>query len=163
MKIIIREYQDSDKELLKTTIESLMDYVVSTDPIKRIRRMPGYGDVELERTLEKIKKNKGKIYFAESDSKVVGYASCFITTQSKDNLLEVIPTKLGQLEDLYVEKQYRKKGIGKLLINKVEEYLRKQGCDSIWVEVFASNNKAYEYYKKSEFIDREIGMLKRLT
>lgn len=162
MNLTIREYQDSDKELLKKLIEKLMDFVVATDPIKRIRRMEGFGPSTLKKLLRKIDENSGKIYFAEVDGRVVGYVAGFVGTQSKENLLEVIPAKVGYIEDLFVEDKYRGKNIGTLLMEKMEEYLKSQGCDSLWLEVFAPNKKAYEYYKKLGFMDREIGMLKKL-
>ena len=151
MDVEIREYQDKDKELLKSLIEKLMDCVVTTDPIKRIRRMKRFGEVNMKRLLKKIDNNGGNIFFAEVDGKVVGYVAGFISKQSKENLLEVIPTKLGIIDDLYVDDNYRGKQIGTTLMGKIEEYFKSIDCDSIWIEVFAPNKKAHDYYKKLEY------------
>ena len=58
MNITIREYQDSDKDILQEMVEKLMDHVVSKDPIKRIRRMPQYGNVFANNLLETIDDSK---------------------------------------------------------------------------------------------------------
>ncbi|OGM20442.1 hypothetical protein A2714_01275 [Candidatus Woesebacteria bacterium RIFCSPHIGHO2_01_FULL_38_9] len=163
MDITFREYRETDRQLLQSLIEKLMDYVVSTDPIKRIRRLDGYGALTLKKLLKKINKNNGKIFFAEDDSKVIGFVSGFVGTQSKENLLERVPTKVGYIEDLFVEKEYRGKHVGTNLLEKMEKYLKDKGCDSLWLEVFVPNTSAHEYYKKLGFMDREVGMLKKLN
>jgi ribosomal protein S18 acetylase RimI-like enzyme len=163
MKIVIRQYKDSDHDKVKEMVEKLMDYVVWKDPIKRIRRLALYGEVFTQKLLEKMKKQNGMIFIAEVESNIIGFASCYPSdSQSKENLLEVIPTQVGNLSDLYVEKEYRGKGVGHKLLANVEVYLKQKGCDSLWVEVFAPNEHAHRYYKKTGFIDREIGMLKKL-
>lgn len=162
MNIKIREYQDKDRQLLQLLIESLMDCVVAMDPINRIRRMKRFGEVNIKKLLKKIDENGGNIYFAEVDGEVVGYVAGFVAKQSKENLLEVIPTRLGVIDDLYVNDNHRGKGIGTVLMKKIEDYFKSVNCDSIWIEVFAPNKKAHEYYKKKGFADREIGMLKKI-
>jgi ribosomal protein S18 acetylase RimI-like enzyme len=160
--IVIREYQEKDRELLQLLIEKLMDCVVTTDLIKRIRRMEGFGDIQTEKVLKKIKENNGKIFFAEMDGVVIGYISGFSKKQSKENLLEVIPTKLGVIDDLYIGGEHRGKHVGTTLMQKMEEYFKSVDCDSIWIEVFVPNKIAHDYYKKLGFMDREVGMLKKL-
>lgn len=75
-----------NRETLKNLIEELMDFVVATDPIKRIRRLDNYGQVAVRKLLEKIDKQEGEIYLAEVKDKIVGYIAGFPTTQSEDNL-----------------------------------------------------------------------------
>jgi len=163
MDLIIREYQEGDRELLQSLVEKLMDFVVDIDPVRRIRRMKKFGEVNTLKLLKKINENVGKIYFAKLDGKVIGYVAGFCPKQSKENLLEVIPTKLGVIDDLYIDERFRGKGVGKILMEKMEKYFKSMDCDSIWIEVFAPNKKAHDYYKKLGFVDREIGMLKRLV
>lgn len=163
MEITFREYTDADKDLLQSFIEKLQDYVVTTDPIQRIRRLPGFGPVAVERTLKSFHNNHGKIYFAVDNGREIGYVFGFLfDKQSEENLLEVVPTKVGQVDDLYIDEEYRGQGIGKMLLQKIEEYFKDQGCDSVWMEVFASNTNAHNAYLKLGYMDREIGMLKKL-
>lgn len=163
MEVSFREYQESDKELVRQFIEKLQDYVVATDPIKRVRRLPGLSELGLKKVLEKLEKNRGKVYFAHEGEKNVGYIFGFVCDkQSEEKLLEVVPSQVGQIEDVYVEEEFRGRGVGKLLMEKMESYLKEQGCDSVWLEVFAPNTNAHGTYTKLGYVDREIGMLKKL-
>jgi ribosomal protein S18 acetylase RimI-like enzyme len=160
MEVKIREYAQNDKRVLQSMVEALQDFVVSTDPIKRIRRMEGYKEIWTEKLLKKVEKNNGKIYFAVVNDEVVGYVAGTPRVQTSENLLEVIPTKVGTIQDLYVDRKYRGHGIGRKLVENIENYLRNSGCDSLCIEVFAANKSAHNWYKKLEYMDREIGMLK---
>lgn len=163
MNTRIREYRESDAEIIKKFIEKLQDFVVSTDPIKRIRRLPGFAEKAMKKVDEKIAENKGIIFVAEDEGKPVGYIFGFVCdSQSKKNLLEVVPTQVGQIEDLYVELDYRGRGVGRLLLNKMETYFKENGCDSLWLEVFASNGDARSAYTKMGFVEREVGMFKKI-
>ncbi|MGA8867066.1 MAG: GNAT family N-acetyltransferase, partial [Candidatus Sulfotelmatobacter sp.] len=59
------------------------------------------------------------------------------------------------LEDLYVRKQFRGKGIGKALLGSVARIARAEGCSTVQWEVLDWNEKAIELYKKlgAEFRD----------
>lgn len=164
MDITVREYQDSDKSTLQSILERLQDYVVATDSIQRIRRTEEFGLQALNNTLETYKTNNGEILFAETDGKIIGYCFGFVhDKQSEENLLEVIPTQLGVVEDIFVDENYRGQGIGKMLLAEMEKYLKEKGCDSLWLEVFAENKEAHNAYLKMGYLDREIGMLKKIV
>ncbi len=162
MKVLIREYRESDKQLLEGLIEELMDFVVATDPMQRIRRLDGYGPAATNKLLKIVGEQDGQIFFAEVNGDPVGYVAGFPTQQTEDNLLEVLPTKLGVIEDLFVKEKFRTMNVGTALITKMEEFLKEKGCDSLWVEVFTPNTVAHNYYKHYGFMDREVGMLKQL-
>lgn len=163
MDILLREYQEGDGELVRQFIERLQDYVVLRDPVKRIRRMSEFGEFGLKKVLEKLEKSRGRVYFAYEEEKIVGYIFGFVCDkQSEENLSEVVPTQEGQIEDVYVEEEYRGRGVGKLLMEKMGSYLKEQGCDSVWLEVFAPNSDAHDVYLKLGYMDRVIGMLKKL-
>jgi len=84
----------------------------------------------------------------------------FIEKQTKESLLECVPTKAGRVDDLFVYPEYRSKNIGRLLMNKIEDYFKSKNCDVIKLNVFAPNIRAHEFYKKLNYQDRLIGMLK---
>jgi GNAT superfamily N-acetyltransferase len=160
--IHLREYQESDQTKLISLIEKLQEHVASLDPIERVRKMPGYGQNTFNNATEFVKSRQGKIFVAEHDNKIVGYITGFINKQSQENLLEVIPTQLGIVVDLFVVDTHRSKSIGTLLMERMQEYFKQQGCDSVWVTVFVPNLLAHSFYKKLGFIDRELGMLKKI-
>lgn len=159
--ITIRNYIESDRPIIQKFIEESQDYVVGLDPMKRLRREPEYGESYTNDFLDFVNKNKGVIFMAMDGDKPIGMAGGAYKEQSKENLLELIPTKVGTLSELYIIPDYRGKGVGKMLVEKFEEYLKESGCDSIWLTV-VDCNPAHQFYKKMGFVDREIGMLKNI-
>jgi ribosomal protein S18 acetylase RimI-like enzyme len=85
-----------------------------------------------------------------------------IPPQTKEDLLEGIPSKDGIVLELVVEADYRKKGVGTMLMNKLEEYFRQNKCDASRVGVFLPNIKARRLYKKLGYRDRDVYMIKKL-
>ena len=91
-------------------------------------------------------------YVAEANGKVQGFALCYIR----------FSTWKGQrifLEDLLVTEQYRGKGLGKLLLDKVlEEGKGKQFTGITW-QVLDWNEPAINFYKKLGDVDITSGWL----
>ena len=161
MEVYIREYLDDDLLFIKTSFEKLHDHVVSLDPIQRLRKMPGYLDIFFEKFLRNIKTNSGKIYIAEGEGKPIGFIGGFVADkQSEENLLEVVPSQLGVISDIYLIPEFRGKKIGEKLMKQMEEYLVAKNCDAIWIEVNGFNHFARKLYKSVGFIEREIGLMK---
>ncbi len=163
MDIKIREYTEKDLLFVKSSFENLHDYVVSIDPIKRIRKMPGYLEVFFEKFVNNIKNNQGKIYISEFEGKPIGFVGGFVADkQSEENLLEVIPSQLGIISDIYTIPEYRGKKIGGRLIKQIEEYLVSKNCDAIWINTNGFNTSALRLYKSIGFSEREIGLMKKI-
>jgi len=52
----------------------------------------------------------------------------------------------GELDEIYILKGYQRQGIGRILVGRVAEHLRRQGCGSLlaWV---AAGNTAVSFYE----------------
>lgn len=144
-------------------MEQLHNHVVALDPDKRLRRQPGYAEHEVQELLHIIETQGGKLYVAEDDSKFLGFTAGFMTKQSDENLLSVIPTKLGVVSDVFVSEEARGKGLGQTLLEHIEIYLKSCGADTLWINIVAFNDGAHNFYKKHGYHDREIGLMKRVT
>jgi ribosomal protein S18 acetylase RimI-like enzyme len=164
MKVTIREYQDMDKDKDKVIklMEALRDYAVGLDRIKRMRRMPDYGQVTFQNMMKSIRDYQGKIFVAIDNEQIIGYVSGMVSPQSEQHLLSVIPTKVGFIKDLFVTEQFRGFKVGKMLISKMEKYFKSLNCDSLWVDVSSPNEMARRFYAEAGFMEREIGLLKRI-
>ena len=143
-------------------MEELLDYMVSIDDLKRMRRMPEYGESYTERTLQNVAKNNGMIYVAETKGRTIGLVVGIINEQTKEELLEMVPLKRGVVLELIVENGYREKGVGTLLMEKMESYFRQKGCNVSAVEVFPLNKNAYRLYSRFGYRERNIWMTKNL-
>ncbi len=162
MEVTFREYSDKDKQQLLELSKKLGAFGKSIDPMKRIQNAPGFAEIDVDETLENVKKYQGKILLAEDNGKVIGFIIGVIWEQSEKNKLEIGPHILGEVVDLFLEDVYRGQGIGSKMLIMMEDYFKSKGCDSMWVGTFAPNTNARKVYEKFGFVDRSIGMLKTI-
>ena len=76
--------------------------------------------------------------------------------------LDYICPKRWIIKELIVTAKIRNKGVGQLLINKMEEYFKSVGCEYVLVDVFAYNQKAITFYNKKNYHSRMIVEIKKL-
>ncbi len=158
----IREYQSPDRPSVIRCMARFGDYLVTVDHMKRTRRMPEFGEWFTDKMLEDVGKNNGVIYVVENEGRIVGFVAGIILRQSRQDLLECVPTKDGRIIELFLDEEFRGQGIGTRLMEMVEEYFRQNGCDVSRVEVFEPNVKAHHFYRKLGYGDRMIDMIKML-
>ena len=94
------------------------------------------------------------------DSEIIA----FVEVSIRESMDRVIPEQVGYIEGWYVEKKYRRKGIGKALFQAAEKWALKKGCSEILSDTDLENHisqKAHQAlgYKK---IDRMILFKKSL-
>ena len=83
------------------------------------------------------------IEVVEHDRKPVGY--CISTIDDK---------QIGEIDSLYIEEEYRKKGLGeKLTLNSIA-WFRAQGCGRIVVAVSSGHESVFPFYEKHGFYPR---------
>lgn len=160
MKITFKQYRKSNFEDLEKCMEKLQDFLVDIDPLKRLRRLPAYGKNYTKNLIKKIFKQEGLIILAYDKEKIVGCIAGVIEKQSKENLLECIPTRSGRILELFVLNSYRGLRLGKQLMQRIEDYFKKNKCDIVRVEVFVPNKNTHNFYQKLDYSDRVIDMVK---
>lgn len=162
MKIKFKRYQkDAFKEFDQCMVQ-LQNFLVKIDPLKRLRRASTYSPQYANHVIDKVAKYDGVIFLAYNNKQIVGCIAGVIEKQPWKNLLELVPTRAGRVVELFVSDAYRSLGIGKQLIEKVEDYMLKKKCDVVRVEVFEPNKAAHNFYKKLHYQDRVIDMIKVL-
>lgn len=124
MEIIFKQYTKSNFKDLEKCMEKLQDFLIDIDPLKRLRRLPAYSKNYTKNLIEKISKQEGMIILAYDKEKIVGCIAGTIEKQSKDNLLECIPTKPGRILELFVLDSYRGIRLGKQLMQQIENYFK---------------------------------------
>jgi ribosomal-protein-alanine N-acetyltransferase len=92
-------------------------------------------------------------YVTIKDETIVGYA-IFLTEQSWRHWSRI---RTAHLLNLAVHPNFRNKGIGKHLVNKIISDIRRSEIEEIYLEVRASNTNAITFYKKLKF--GTIGMI----
>jgi ribosomal protein S18 acetylase RimI-like enzyme len=70
----------------------------------------------------------------------------------------------GWIYSLAVDEEYRKQGIGKALMKRVEKDLRAIGCTKLNLQVRSSNSGVVQFYKNLGYnIEDRVSMGKRLV
>ena len=67
-----------------------------------------------------------------------------------------------EITELVVSNNVRSKGIGNMLISKMEEYFKSLGCEYILVDVFAYNDNAIKFYDKNGYHSRMYTNIKKI-
>ena len=160
MKII--EYQDKYLEDCKNLMVELEEYIVSIDEDHLDQVGKDYRELIMDINLKELKKNEGKCFLAIENDKAIGLIMGLVTKYDEEDYLDYKCPRKGRITELIVTKNTRSKGIGKLLINKMEEYLKSIGCLYISIEVFAYNKYAIDFYTKGDYHTRCIDMIKKV-
>lgn len=162
MPITIREYQPTDQPTLIKLYEDFQDYLVAMDPIKRIRRLPSYGKHTLQTTLLDVQNKNGVFYIALDRDQIIGFIVAVVLKQEEAELYECIPSTIGRVTDLFIIADFRKQGIGKMLMKKAEQHCKKNGCDVVYIEIFEPNTHAHNFYQSLGYTDRLRDVIKQL-
>lgn len=96
-------------------------------------------------SIEKELSNKFARYIVCKDGdKVIGFIGAWLIASE------------GQITNLAVHPDYRKKGIGKKLMKSLISSLKDEGCNAITLEVRESNTIAKSLYKSLGFLSEGI-------
>jgi ribosomal protein S18 acetylase RimI-like enzyme len=100
---------------------------------------------------------------AELNRRIVGFVYGRESKNIPDEVLRRwTATKVGSVEVLAVEEQYRRKGIATLLLNRLFTVFREKGIDTVTLSVPADEYGAKELYDKLGFETRGYFMKKAL-
>ena len=99
---------------------------------------------------ERISKKESTIFLCYCDKKPAGFVQLYKTFDSLN-----INKKLV-LYDLYVIREFRKKGIGKMLMNKSKDFALKNKINLIELSTAINNKKAQSLYESLDYVqDKE--------
>ena len=96
---------------------------------------------------EGLLKKRNILLTAKVDEKTVGFAS---VTLPREGVFEVQET-FGVVNDLYILPEFRKKGIGKKLLNECLSRIKAEGFKRARISVLSADKKAIQLYKKTGF------------
>ena len=161
MKII--EYEDKYLEDVKDLLVELEEYILSIDKDNLDQLHPEYRNKMAILDLEEVKDNNGKCYLAIENAKALGVIMGYERKYDEYDYLDYKCPKCGEISELIVSQKVRSKGIGSLLMNKMEEYFKNIGCEYITIDVFAYNKTGINFYKKQGYHTRGLIDIKRIS
>jgi len=106
-------------------------------------------DIEsIKRAFEQNISNPDSIYLiAEIDNKPVGYLSCH-----SQFLLHHGGQKIAEIQEMYVNPENRKTGIGKKLINELKRVAYQKGIEQLEVTSNNKRTKTHRFYEREKFV-----------
>lgn len=133
--IFIRKTYEADMSDILDLLQSMSDFKPSQSDYPNI--------------WTKFNSQKNNLSFvAVINSKIVGYGSILIETKIRGG-------KVGHIEDIVSHEDYRKQGIGKLIIDKLFQEAKKEGCYKL---VLQCKKDLIPFYESCNYEIFEISM-----
>ncbi len=98
------------------------------------------------------------IFSAETEGGIIGYLAASV--QLAENFRNI--KYVCELGSLWIDEEYRGKGIGKALVKEFEKWCREKNARKLSVSASAGNERAIEFYRKEGFEDYELILEKPL-
>ena len=149
---MIIEYDMQYDEQIKDLLVELQNYLIDIDDWHTQVMLPEYRENSFKMDMKKIEKQNGKIYLAIENDIVIGLIMGVVEVKDEIDKLTNDCAKTGSVIELIVKNNIRGNGIGKSLLEKIEEYFKSINCKRINIEVFGPNKKGLNFYKKNDYI-----------
>lgn len=142
IKYVIRLAEAEDIERIQQLSQELMEYEKNNSTKEYMYNM-NWALTEQAYNNYKSNIENDWIYVACVDNKIVGYMTCWIN--KKRPWLEYDVLEIG---NLYIQKEYRRLGIGTELINKAKSICKDNEIKYLKIEVLDDNKEAQRFYQK---------------
>lgn len=151
-EILIRRFKPKDSDSLEKLfvameVEEKIYYEDRADPEK-------VKDAYVKDIINETKGKDGLILVAQIHGEVVGYIAGKVEFEIENK------HKYFRIWDLSVLPNFRGKGVGSLLLNKLEHCVDEMGIKKIGMGVLSGNTRAYELYKRLGYKDYSIDLIK---
>ncbi len=130
-KIKIRQAKKSDNDNIAKLIIKVITEIFGREPTNKD---------DYEDFMNFYKSRDGVIYVAQDNKKIVGSIAI---RRENDNS--------ARLRRMYVLKEYRKKGVGEKLFNKVIMFSKKKNYKRIILTTYPEMKDAIKFYEKNGF------------
>jgi len=154
--IVIRQAKESDIETIQQFGYKLLDFERRNWDNSLDAKWP-FSEAGKQKYLEAI--NEKYTLIAEIDGKAVGFLIGKIIKTSAGDARHL---NQARVENIYVDENIRKSGIGAKLIEKFKDFCRNNDVNRLDVSVLADNEVAVEFYKKMGFKSRSLNLSQEL-
>lgn len=161
MQII--EYNPKYDNQIKDLLVELQNYLVDIDNWHTQVMKPEYRESYFKMDMDKVKNQNGKIYLAIENESVIGLIIGIVDEKDEVDKLTNDCAKTGSIIELIVNHNLRGNGVGKMLLEKLEQYFKNINCKRINIEVFGPNKSALNFYTKNDYTIRDIIVSKKLN
>jgi GNAT superfamily N-acetyltransferase/predicted O-methyltransferase YrrM len=158
----IRPFEERDRARVEALMDDFGDEIAAMDPRGRCLREPGYGTEFVHQMLEQASGPDGVVLVAQDDGAVIGFASGRVETRSEHQRLAVVDFRNGIVPELYVAPDWRRRGVGRALLEELNAHFRSHGCGASVIEVFAPNHEVRQFYAALGYEERDLWLYRWL-
>ena len=145
----------------KKDIERLLKLLVQVDMVHHngrpdLFRGPAtkYNEEQLEMI---VADDKTPVFVCVTeDDYVLGHAFCIHRQVINDSVLTDVKTLY--IDDICVDDEYRRQGVGKMLYDHVIEFAQNKGYYNVTLNVWACNQGAMDFYQSLGMKSQKVGM-----
>ena len=130
---------------------SLSDYYKNY--INLLSQLTNIGNISFEQfsiKFQTINNSNIHIFVIENNNIIIVTATILIEDKFIHNC-----SKVGHIEDIVIDKNYRKLGLGKVMIEYLVEFAKKQNCYKI---ILDCDKNLVSFYHKMAFVEKNIQM-----
>jgi aminoglycoside 6'-N-acetyltransferase I len=144
----IAPLREDDLPMIRTFVAALHDFERQLIPTLS----PGseVASAGLERMLRDVSDQKGLVLVARTSDQAVGFGCVLIDDHRDPTFIEAVRRR-AYISYLYVADTWRRKGIGRKLLDAMEQEARRRGCMRLVTRYKTANAVAGECYKAAGF------------
>jgi GNAT superfamily N-acetyltransferase len=157
MGLVIRQYQPNDAAAMRQCVVALQEFERSLD--ERLRPGEAMADAYCDHIHARCRTADGQVFVAELDGTVVGIVA--VMARETFTELDEPPGTYALVTDLVVLPPYQRRGIGRLLLERAESFVRAAGAQELRIGVLARNVAARRLYLAAEFAPHVEVLAKR--
>jgi len=147
-KVIVRKAGLEDLTSIQKLNDNLFDLEFNNfdDTLKREWALEKEG----QEYFEDMIKNE-IVFVAQIEDKIVGYLAGSICEE-----ISYITETFAELDNMCIDDEYRRFGIGTLLMDEFKKYCKERNMQNIKVTASAKNSRAIQFYMKNGFEDYNV-------
>ena len=96
-----------------------------------------------------IVENMNVVLVANFDEVLCGYA--WATLQERPPTLFTLPSRTIYVQQIVVERAFRRRGIGSRLLSEIDAYAEHEGAEHIVLDSLPSNEEAQMFYERAGY------------
>ncbi len=158
---MIIDFSEKYSEEVKNLLLELQEHIEEIDQEGYNIVGQNFKEECFKKMLNEVDSSGGKILLYVENNIACGMCVGLINNE-REETFEFKAPKRGRITELIVSKNHRSKGIGKILLNAMEEHLKGEGCEDILLGVFAYNESAIKFYEKNGYHVRMLDMTKKI-
>jgi len=139
----IRKLEQQDKKELTKLLKEFYDFTLTSLNKDLKPFLQAKNEQKMINDWSKENYSKNRIVFVTEENSLLFGFICATILPKKGVLL----SKEGYIENLFVTKSHRKRGIGRLLFNEIINEFKKQKCTHLGLSTFFEYKEAIEFYE----------------